>query len=71
MVGRRSREGLVGFAAGRAGYAPGMSDIDAEVEEIKEDEVLKREGLETELMEEGRSEEAENIADVETGEENL
>ena len=48
-----------------------MSDIDAEVEEIKEDEVLKREGLEEELMQEGRSEEAETIAAVETGEENL
>jgi hypothetical protein len=48
-----------------------MSDIDAEVEEVKEDEVLKREGFEKELMEEGRSEEAESIAEVETGEENL
>ena len=53
------------------GYAPGMADIDAEVEEEKEDQVLKREGLEEELMQEGRSDEAENIAAVETGDENL
>jgi len=53
------------------GYGPGMADIDAEVEEVKQDEVLKREGLEEELMQEGRSEEAETIAAVETGEENL
>ncbi len=49
-----------------------MSDADAdEVEEVKQDQVLKREGLEEELMQEGRSDEAENIAGVETGEENL
>jgi len=53
-----------------------MPDIDAEeiaeqVEEEKEDQVLKREGLEEELMQKGRSDEAENIAAVETGEENL
>jgi hypothetical protein len=33
--------------------------------------VLQREGLEEELMEEGRSDEGANIAAVETGEENL
>ncbi|MDQ4088948.1 MAG: hypothetical protein M3163_01365 [Actinomycetota bacterium] len=48
-----------------------MPDIDDEVEEQKQSEVLKREGLEEELMQEGRSDEAENIAAVETGEENL
>ena len=53
-----------------------MPDIDTdevaeEVEEEKQDQVLKREGLEEELMQEGRSDEAENIAEVETGEENL
>jgi hypothetical protein len=53
------------------GYGPGMADIDEEVEEVKQDEVLKREGLEEELMQEGRSDEAETIAAVETGEENL
>jgi hypothetical protein len=54
------------------GYGPGMPDIDEQaVEEEKEDQVLKREGLEEELMQEGRSEEAETIAAVETGEENL
>jgi len=41
-----------------------------QVGQEKQDQVLKREGLETELMQEGRSDEAENIADVETGEEN-
>ena len=54
------------------GYGPDMSETDAEqVEEEKQDQVLKREGLEEELMQEGRSDEAENIAEVETGEENL
>ena len=48
-----------------------MADIDDEVEELKQDEVLKREGLEEELMQDGRSDEAETIAEVETGEENL
>ena len=48
-----------------------MADIDQEVEEEKQDQVLKREGLEEELMQEGRSDEAETIAAVETGEENL
>ena len=42
-----------------------------EVGQEKQDQVLKREGLEEELMQEGRSDEAENIAAVETGEENL
>jgi hypothetical protein len=42
-----------------------------QVGQEKQDQVLKREGLEEELMQEGRSEEAENIAAVETGEENL
>ncbi len=48
-----------------------MTDLtaDAEVEAEKQDQVLKREGLETELMQEDRSDEAETIADVETGEE--
>lgn len=57
------------------GYGPGMPETDAEqveqVEEEKQDQVLKREGLEEELMQEGRSDEAETIAAVETGEENL
>lgn len=54
------------------GYGRGMADTDAEqVEEEKQDQVLKREGLEEELMQEGRSDEAETIAEVETGEENL
>ena len=54
------------------GYGPGMPETDAEqVEDEKQDQVLKREGLEEELMQEGRSDEAENIAAVETGEENL
>jgi hypothetical protein len=48
-----------------------MPETEDEVEEEKEDQVLKREGLEEELMQEDRSEEAENIAAVETGEENL
>ncbi len=56
----------------RAGYGPDMPEIDAEqVEEEKQDQVLKREGLEEELMQQDRSDEAENIAAVETGEENL
>jgi hypothetical protein len=42
-----------------------------EVGQEKQDQVLKREGLEEELMQQDRSEEAENIAAVETGEENL
>jgi hypothetical protein len=42
-----------------------------EVEQEKQDQVLQREGFEEELMQEGRSEEAEDIAAVETGEENL
>lgn len=56
-----------------AGYGPDMPDVtdDEEVEQEKQDQVLKREGLESELMQEGRSDEAENIAAVETGEENL
>jgi hypothetical protein len=41
-----------------------------QVGQEKQDQVLKREGLEEELMQEGRSDEAENIAAVETGEEN-
>ena len=54
------------------GYGRDMPETDAEqVEEEKQDQVLKREGLEEELMQEGRSDEAENIAEVETGEENL
>jgi hypothetical protein len=46
-------------------------DRDAEVEADKQDQVLKREGLEEELMQQGRSDEATAIAGVETGEENL
>ena len=42
-----------------------------EVGQEKQDQVLKREGLEEELMQQDRSDEAENIAAVETGEENL
>ncbi|HEX2119671.1 MAG: hypothetical protein ACRD1D_04130 [Acidimicrobiales bacterium] len=42
-----------------------------EVEEEKQDQVLQREGVEEELMQKGRSDEAKNIAAVETGEENL
>lgn len=72
MVGPRPAHGEAGMALPSGGYGPGMPDIDAEeVEEEKQDQVLKREGLEEELMQEGRSDEAENIAAVETGEENL
>lgn len=42
---------------------------DQQVEEKKLDQVLKREGLEEELMQQGRSEEAAAIGAVETGEE--
>ena len=42
-----------------------------QVGQEKQDQVLKREGLEEKLMQQDRSEEAENIAVVETGEENL
>jgi hypothetical protein len=41
-----------------------------QVGQEKQDQVLKREGLEEELMQQDRSDEAEDIADVETGEEN-
>ena len=68
---RPAANGEGGMALGSAGYGPGMPEIDEEVEEEKQDQVLKREGLEEELMQEGRSDEAENIAAVETGEENL
>ncbi len=56
-----------------AGYGAGMPD-ETEAEQVgqeKQDQVLKREGLESELMQEDRSDEAETIAEVETGEENL
>jgi hypothetical protein len=56
-----------------AGYGPGMPD-ETEAEQVgqeKQDQVLKREGLEEELMQQDRSDEAESIAEVETGEENL
>lgn len=69
MVGQRGR----GFARVTGGYGPGMPD-ETEAEQVgqeKQDQVLKREGLEEELMQEDRSEEAEEIAAVETGEENL
>jgi hypothetical protein len=49
---------------------PDRTDAE-EVEEEKQDQVLQREGFEEELMQEGRSNEAETIAAVETGEENL
>lgn len=42
-----------------------------EVGQEKQDQVLQREGLEEELMQDDRSEEAENLAGAETGEENL
>ncbi len=73
MVGRRPRHGdlTVVCLLRRVGYGPCMPEIDDEVEEQKQNEVLKREGLEEELMQEGRSDEAENIAAVETGDENL
>jgi len=49
-----------------------MPETDSDqVEAEKQDQVLKREGLEEELMQQDRSDEAENIAAVETGEENL
>ena len=51
-------------------YGPGMTrsrsrhaDL-AEAEAVKDDEVLEREGLEEELMQEGRSEVGEHIADA-------
>ncbi|HTJ77342.1 MAG TPA: hypothetical protein VL337_18450 [Acidimicrobiales bacterium] len=44
---------------------------DEELEEEKQEQVLQREGFEEALMQEGRSDEAETIAHVETGEENL
>ena len=49
-------------------YAPHMtpdpaSDL-ADAEAVKDDEVLEREGLEEELMQEGRSEVGEHIADA-------
>ena len=72
MVGRQPPDGEAGMALPLEGYGPGMPQTDEEqVEEEKQDQVLKREGLEEELMQEGRSEEAESIAAVETGEENL
>jgi len=72
MVGRRPLDGEAGMALPPGGYGPGMPETEAEqVEEEKQDQVLKREGLEEELMQEGRSDEAETIAEVETGEENL
>ena len=70
MVGAPAADGEAGMPLTADGYGPGMPDIDAEVEEEKEDQVLKREGLEAELMQEDRSDEAETIADVETREEN-
>jgi len=42
-----------------------------QVGQEKQDQVLQREGLEEELMQQDRSEEAETIAAVENGEENL
>jgi len=43
---------------------------DEQAGQEKQDQVLQREGLEEELMQQDRSDEAETIADVETGEEN-
>ena len=47
---------------------PDVTD-EAEVSQEKQDQVLKREGLEAELMEQDRSEDAESLAAVEEGEE--
>ncbi len=41
------------------------SDL-AEAEAVKDEEVLEREGLEEELMQQGRSEVGEDISDAET-----
>ncbi|MEA2826948.1 MAG: hypothetical protein QOG43_1387 [Actinomycetota bacterium] len=41
------------------------SDL-ADAEAVKDDEVLEREGLEEELMQQGRSEVGEEISDAET-----
>ncbi len=74
MVGRGRGDGEVGrFAGIGRGYGRGMPDSPEaeEIAEEKQDQVLQREGFEEELMQEGRSEEAEDIAAVETGEENL
>ena len=75
MVGRLASDGEAGRVcpADPAGYGPGMPD-ETQAEQVgqeKQDQVLKREGLEEELMQQDRSDEAENIAAVETGEENL
>jgi hypothetical protein len=45
--------------------------VEEQVGQEKQDQVLQREGLEEELMQQDRSDEAQNIAEVETGEENL
>lgn len=42
-----------------------------QVGQEKQDQVLQREGLEEELMQQDRSDEAESIAEVETGEGDL
>ena len=71
--GTQPRRGATWFARPGAGYGRHMPD-ETEAEQVgqeKQDQVLQREGFEEELMQEGRSDEAENIADVETGEENL
>ncbi len=51
-------------------YAPFMTSnqpaVPAEAEAVKDDEVLEREGLEEELMQEDRSEVGEVIADADT-----
>jgi hypothetical protein len=41
-----------------------------QVGQEKQDQVLQREGLEEELMQQDRSDEATEIADIETGQEN-
>jgi hypothetical protein len=81
MVGpaRTFREARRGFARTAAGYGPDMPDepdrpdetVEEQVGQEKQDQVLQREGLEEELMQQDRSDEAQNIAEVETGEENL
>jgi|GEM_PF-5125968 len=49
-------------------YGPGMTPDpahdQAEAEAVKDDEVLEREGLEAELMQQGRSEAGEHISDA-------
>ena len=73
MVGRACRLGEAGLAGLAAGYGRDMPDVpdEDEVEQEKQDQVLQREGFEEELMQQGRSDAAEEIDSVETGEENV